>query len=52
MNGGHARGKSRCDQFSAVISWTTMIISMPCWGGWVRGRPGEAQMDAGQKGLS
>ena len=36
--GGHARGKSKCDQFSAVISWT---ISMPCWGGWVSRHMGD-----------
>ena len=36
--GGHARGKSRCDQFSAVISWN---ISMPCWGGWVSRHMGD-----------
>ena len=23
--GGHARGKSRCDEFSAVISWTPAL---------------------------
>ena len=36
--GGHARGKSRCDEFSAVISWT---IPMPCWGGWVSRHMGD-----------